>query len=155
MTVQLIEQGLPVLGPESHVIGNFRFRDQKGQVIDNEMWEGKIVVADFFLTSCPSICPKIVYQLKRVQAYADKNILISSFTVDPERDSIATLKLYADRMGIGPNWLLLTGEKIGLYRFARKDLMIVATDGDGGPNDFFHSENLVLIDPSGGAAGVK
>src|SRR5579872_1800400 len=110
MTVQLIEQGLPVLGPESHVIGNFRFRDQKGQVIDNEMWEGKIVVADFFLTSCPSICPKIVYQLKRVQAYADKNILISSFTVDPERDSIATLKLYADRMGIGPNWLLLTGE---------------------------------------------
>ena len=146
-------QRLPVLGPENHFIGQFRFTDQAGQSIDNRMWKGRIVVADFFFTSCPAVCPKVAYQLKRVQAYADKNILICSFTVDPERDTVAKLKIYADRMGIGENWHLLTGEKISLYRFARNDLMIVATDGDGGPADFIHSENLVLIDPMGRIRG--
>jgi protein SCO1/2 len=140
-------QRLPVLGPENHVVGKFRFQDQAGKYNDEQTWKGKIVVADFFFTSCPAICPKVAYQLKRVQAYGDKNILISSFTVDPERDSVGKLKLYADRMGIGSNWHLLTGDKIELYRFARKELMIVATDGDGGPADFIHSEDLVLIDP--------
>jgi protein SCO1 len=146
-------QKLPVLGPENHVISSFHFKDQTGQWVDNQLWNGKIVVADFFFTSCPAVCPKVVYQLKRVQAYADKNILISSFTVDPERDTVGKLKNYAARMGIGSNWHLLTGEKIALYRFARKDLMIVATDGDGGPADFIHSENLVLIDPMGRIRG--
>jgi protein SCO1 len=146
-------QKLPVLGPENHVISAFHFKDQTGQWVDNQLWNGKIVVADFFFTSCPAVCPKVVYQLKRVQAYADKNILISSFTVDPERDTVGKLKNYAARMGIGSNWHLLTGEKIALYRFARKDLMIVATDGDGGPADFIHSENLVLIDPMGRIRG--
>jgi protein SCO1/2 len=66
---------------------------------------------------------------------------------------VGKLKNYADHMGIGSNWHLLTGDKIELYRFARKDLMIVATDGDGGPSDFIHSENLVLIDPTGRIRG--
>jgi protein SCO1 len=146
-------QRLPVLGPENHIISSFHFKDQTGHFVDNQMWKGKIVVADFFFTSCPAVCPKVVYQLKRVQAYAGKNIIISSFTVDPERDSVGKLKNYADYMGIGSNWHLLTGEKMALYRFARKDLMIVATDGDGGPADFIHSENLVLIDPMGKIRG--
>jgi protein SCO1/2 len=140
-------QRLPFLGPEKHVIGKFSFRDQLGEDITQENWKGKIVVAGYFFTSCPSVCPKIMYQLKRVQAYGDKNVLISSFTVDPERDSVGKLKTYAEHVGIKTNWLLLTGEKICLYKFARKDLMIVATDGDGGPADFIHSENLVLVDP--------
>lgn len=146
-------QRLPVLGGENHVIGHFRFTDQNGQITDEKMWKGKIVVADYFFTSCPAVCPKVAYQLKRVQAYGEKNILICSFTVDPERDSVGKLKTYADRMGMGANWHLLTGEKISLYRFARQDLMIVATDGDGGPADFIHSENLVLIDPLGRIRG--
>jgi protein SCO1/2 len=146
-------QRLPMLGPENHIVGKFRFQDQKGRVVDEKIWMGKIVVADYFFSSCPAICPKVTYQLKRVQAFSDKNIIISSFTVDPERDSVGKLKTYADRMGIGSNWYLLTGDKIELYRFARKDLMIVATDGDGGPADFIHSENLVLIDPTGRIRG--
>jgi protein SCO1/2 len=88
----------------------------------------------------------MMYQLKRVQAYGGKNILLCSFTVDPERDSSTRLADYAKLMGIRNNWLLLTGEKKELYRFARKDLLVVATDGDGGPADFIHSDNLVLID---------
>jgi protein SCO1/2 len=140
-------QRLPILGPEKHLIGNFSFTDQHGGNITQANWKGKIVVASYFFTSCPSICPKVFYQLKRVKAYGDKNVLITSLTVDPDRDSVGKLRIYAEHNGINDNWLLLTGEKISLYRFARKDLMIIATDGDGGPADFIHSDNLVLIDP--------
>ncbi|MDQ6815053.1 MAG: SCO family protein [Bacteroidota bacterium] len=140
-------QKLPVLGPEKHQVGNFNFKSQNGQTITINDWKDKIVVANFFFSHCSSVCPKMMYQLKRLQAYGDKNTLISSFTVDPERDSVSRLKKYATQLGITNNWLLLTGDKIALYRFARKDLMIVATDGDGGVDDFIHSENLVLIDP--------
>ena len=141
-------QHLPILGPEKHAIGNFSFTDQQGRTIDQDHWKGRIVVACYFFTSCPSVCPKVMYQLKRIQAYGDKNVLISSLTVDPDRDSVGKLRSYAEHMGVKSKWLLLTGEKINLYRFARRDLMIVAADGDGGPADFIHSDNLVLIDPA-------
>lgn len=140
-------QRLPVLGPDKHIVGNFNFKDQWGQNINQDFWKGKIVVAGYFFTSCPSVCPKVIYQLQRVQAYAAKNVLISSFTVDPERDSVGRLKAYAENHGIKSGWIFLTGDKISLYKFARTDLMIDATDGDGGPGDFIHSDKLVLIDP--------
>ena len=140
-------QRLPVFGPEKHLVGNFNFSDQSGEIINQESWNGKIVIASYFFTSCPAICPKVMYQLKRIQAYGPKNVLISSFTVDPERDSVGRLKAYAEKQGIKPGWFLLTGDKIRLYKFARTDLMIDATDGDGGPGDFIHSDKLVLIDP--------
>jgi protein SCO1 len=140
-------QRLPVFGPEKHLVGNFNFSDQSGQIINQEYWKGKIVIASYFFTSCPAVCPKVMYQLKRIQAYGPKNVLITSFTVDPERDSVGRLKSYAEKQGIKPGWILLTGDKIRLYKFARTDLMIDATDGDGGPGDFIHSDKLVLIDP--------
>jgi protein SCO1 len=146
-------QHLPVLGPEKHRVGNFNFRDQSGQIIKQDYWKGKIVVASYFFTSCPSICPKVIYQLQRIQAYGPKNVLISSFTVDPERDSVGRLKAYAESHGIKSGWIFLTGDKISLYKFARTDLMIDATDGDGGPSDFIHSDKLVLIDPQGQIRG--
>lgn len=140
-------QKLPILGPEMHTVSDFHFKNQSGKTVTLNDWKNKIVVANFFFSHCSSVCPKMIYQLKRVQAYGDKNILINSFSVDPERDSVGRLKRYAEQFSIHNNWLLLTGDKIALYRFARKDLMIVAADGDGGPDDFIHSENLVLIDP--------
>ena|SRR5664279_1874991 len=140
-------QRLPVLGPEKHIVGNFRFRDQKGEEITQKNWTGEIIVANYFFTSCPSICPKLMAGLQKVQALGSKYISINSFTVDPERDSVGRLKKYADKNGIRDHWLLLTGDKISLYKFARTDLLIDATDGDGGPGDFIHSDKLVLIDP--------
>jgi protein SCO1 len=137
---------LPVLGPEDHIVHDFSLQNQEGKNVNIDAWKGKIVVANFFFTHCPSICPKMIYQLKRVQAYAKKKVVIASFSVDPERDSVERLRHYADQAGIKENWMLLTGDKKQLYRFARKELFIVATDGDGGPEDFIHSENLVLID---------
>jgi protein SCO1 len=140
-------QRLPVLGPKNHVVGNFSFKNQLGENLSQDDWKGKIVVANCFFTSCPSICPKMMSVLQKVQSNTGKNILISSFTVDPERDSVGKLKTYADKHGIKTGWFLITGDKIALYKFARTDLMIDATDGDGGSGDFIHSSRLVLIDP--------
>lgn len=137
---------LPYFGPEDHRIGDFRFTGQEGKTLSEKDWEGKIVVANFFFTHCMSICPKMMYQLKRVDADAGTQVLINSFTVDPERDSAGQLKAYANRLGVDGKWMLLTGDKKTLYRFARTELMIDATDGDGGPDDFIHSDRLVLID---------
>ena len=155
--VKLLEnryQPLPVLGPKDHVISNFSFTNQEGKTISLSDWKGNIVVANFFFTHCPSICPKMTKNLQRIQAYSEiDNLMINSFSVDPERDSVLKLKAYADKFNIKGNWSLLTGDKKELYKLARKSFLITATDGDGGPNDFIHSENLVLIDKQGRIRG--
>jgi len=124
----------------------FRFTDQHRVAISNRDLQGKITVANYFFTSCPAICPAMMQQLQRVTA-ADSNVMLLSFTVDPERDSAATLRSYAQRFAItSPHWKLLTGDKKSLYYFARKGLYLTATDGDGGEDDFIHSDNIVLLD---------
>lgn len=139
---------LPVMGGEGHTIADFSLVNQHGTITTQKAWEGKIVVADFFFTHCPVVCPKMTRSLKEVQRLYvnDENLLITSFTVDPERDSAAQLQRYAERMDLQKNWLLLTGAKKDLYRLARHSFKITATDGDGGPDDFIHSELLILID---------
>jgi protein SCO1/2 len=145
---------LPVLGPVKnaggqniqHTISEFSLYSQDNRSVTLDEWNDKIVVANFFFTHCPVVCPAMVKQLKKVQDVFidDPNILITSFSVDPERDSVAQ---FAARMGVlDTNWLLLTGEKKQIYRLARNSFLVVATDGDGGPTDFIHSEKLVLID---------
>jgi protein SCO1/2 len=136
----------PVLGKPGHKVGEFTMWDQHGNLVTERAWDNKVVVANFFFTHCPVVCPKMMRQMKRVQSYARKQILISSFTVDPERDTIEVLKKYADKHDIAHNWQLLTGSKKDIYLLARKDFLVMATDGDGGPDDFIHSDNLVLID---------
>ena len=152
------KSGLPILGEPQiengkktdHTIAPFEFTNQENKRVSIDKWKGKIVVADFFFTHCPSICPKMTASLKKVQAaYAgDSTILLSSFTVDPERDSAAQLQHYVQRHSIPTeHWDFLTGDKKELYKLARKSFLIVATDGDGGPEDFIHSDKLILIDP--------
>lgn len=150
---------LPVYGPvvktedgkkQEHRLPDFEFTDQHGHISGSEKWKNKIVVADYFFTRCPSICPKMTLSMKKVEAAFkdDEEIILWSFTVDPEGDSPEKLRVYSQQYGIDENkWTMVTGEKKELYKLARNGFMIVATGGDGGPTDFIHSEKLVLIDP--------
>jgi Uncharacterized protein SCO1/SenC/PrrC, involved in biogenesis of respiratory and photosynthetic systems len=140
-------QKLPVYDRAS-AMPAFTLTDQDNNTATLDDWNNRIVVVDFFFTHCPGICPKMTNSLKRVQdAFAADDILIRSFSVDPERDDPKQLQAYAGKFGIETsNWSLLTGDKKQIYKLARNGFMIVATDGDGGPNDFIHSEKLVLVD---------
>ncbi|MET0392905.1 MAG: SCO family protein [Chitinophagaceae bacterium] len=148
-------QSLPVIAgrpgsKQEHRISDFRLLNQQGEERSITGWNRKIVIADFFFTHCPAICPKMTSNMKRLQqAYGPgTGVWFASFTVDPGRDSSLQLKRYAERFELDlRNWDLLTGDKKELYRLARNSFMIVATDGDGGPGDFIHSDKLVLVDP--------
>ncbi|MFB6456866.1 SCO family protein [Chitinophaga sp. Hz27] len=126
---------------------DFSFQDQDGQTITNAIMKDKIVVANFFFTSCPKVCPQMMEQLQRVQNATGDSVIIMSFTVDPKRDTPQRLHAYSLQYDVlKPRWKLLTGDKKSLYLFARKGLYITATDGDGGETDFIHSDRLVLLD---------
>jgi protein SCO1 len=143
-------EALPVLGKtKEHRIADFNLTNQDKQIVTIAKWDNKIVVANFFFTHCPVVCPKMTTNLKKIyDAYNDKsNVLITSFTVDPERDSAVQLNKYAAQYKIdNSRWILLTGDKKEIYKLARNSFMITATDGDGGTNDFIHSEKLILVD---------
>ena len=117
---------------------------------------GKVFVVNYFFSTCPTICVDMVKNLKKVQDefILDSDIRILSLTVDPETDSVGTLYRYAQDHEINSDkWLLLTGNKADLYNLARTGFLITATVGDGGPNDFIHSEKLVLVDKEGRLRG--
>lgn len=135
-----------------HTIPPFSFMAQTGKTVTEKDFRGKITVADFFFTNCQGICPKMSTQLTRVQKtfkdYPDVRLL--SHTVDPERDDVATLKHYADMYGAdSTKWFLVTGNKKKIYEQARYGYFVTATEGDGGPEDFIHTEKFILIDPQG------
>ncbi len=139
-------QLLPVY---SEPLPDFTLVSQEGQPWNSRQWKGQVVVADFFFTHCGSICPKMSLNLKKVQeAFTGPALLrIASFTVDPERDSAARLKQYAGLLKADTrSWDFFTGAKKELYRLARNSFRVVATDGDGGPDDFIHSDQFVLLD---------
>jgi len=130
-------------------VPDFNFIDQDSSAINNNFIKKRVWVVHFFFTSCPSICPKMIANLKLVQdAYGkDNQLKMLSLTVDPKYDTPSRLKWYAKRKGINMRqWAFATGSKKSLYEFARKALFIDATDGDGGEGDFIHSDKLVLID---------
>lgn len=127
-------------------LGEFSFRDADGKPTESKEWKGRITIAHFFFTSCPTICPLMMSNMKTIQSGAGDARLIS-VTVDPAHDTPENLRGYIRRTGFGEgNWRLLTGDKRELYRFARKGLFVTATEGDGGPEDFIHSDRLVLLD---------
>ena len=143
-------EALPIMGKtKEHIISDFTMTNQDKLEKSTADWKNKIVVVNFFFTHCPVVCPKMTNSLKKVSKYFedDQSVLINSFSVDPERDSATQLKKFANHFAINTrNWILLTGDKKEIYKLARNSFMVVATDGDGGAEDFIHSEKLVLID---------
>ena len=139
-----------------HTIPDFSFTNQLGKTVTEKDYQGKVYVANFFFAVCPGICPKMSSQLYRVQeAYKDDSrVRIISHSVDPVRDSVPVLAEYASQYRIDEDkWDLITGDKAEIYKIARNGYMIAALEGDGGPQEFIHSEKLVLIDTRGRIRG--
>mgnify|MGYP003650841073 FL=1 len=134
---------------KGHRIADFKLINQDGEEITNEDFDGYYYVTDFFFTTCPTICPSMSAQMQRVQKeyMDDENFKILSHTVQPEVDSVPVLKEYANLYEANPNkWIFVTGSKKLIYDLARKSYFAAVTEGDGGPNDFIHTENFVLVD---------
>lgn len=132
-----------------HKIAPFSLINQNGKIITEKVYLNKIYVADFFFTTCPSICPKMTENMGLIQeAFRDDNqIQLVSFSVTPKIDSVAQLKKYAIEKGVlDSKWNLLTGDKKLIYNLARKSFLAAKNDGDGGPHDMIHTENFVLVD---------
>jgi len=133
-----------------HKIAPFSLTNQNGLTVTEKDYMNKIYVADFFFTTCPSICPKMTANMRLIQENikTDNQVLLISFSVTPEIDSVQQLKSYAIEKGvIDSKWNLLTGNKKEIYELARKSYLAVKTDGDGGEHDMIHTENFILVDP--------
>ncbi len=149
---------LPYFGPKHalkvndttyHRVPGFSFVNQYGETTDSTTVGDKIYVAEFFFTTCHSICP--IMNTNLISVYKkfekDNDILILSHTVDPETDSVPVLKQYADAHGVNDKrWLFVTGNKPALYEIARKGYLLDASEGNGGEDDFVHTQNFALID---------
>jgi protein SCO1/2 len=132
-----------------HTIADFELVNQNGDTITQETYTDKIYIADFFFTTCPTICPVMTANMADIQEVVrdDDEVLLLSHSVTPEIDSVQQLKKYALEKGvIDSKWNLVTGSKKQIYELARKSYLAVLTDGDGGPYDMIHTENFILVD---------
>lgn len=134
---------------KAHRIAEFKLVDQTGDTVTNTDFDGHIYVADFFFTTCPSICPKMTANLSDLAALYknDSDIMFLSHTVTPQIDSVPVLAAYGQLHRADPSkWKLVTGSKKHIYELARRSYFAVTTEGDGGDQDFIHTENFVLVD---------
>lgn len=143
------KQSLPIIPDPSHKIAPFAFVNQAGDTITEKNMDGKVCVVEYFFTTCTGICPKMNANMDKVyKEFKDKpDFLILSHTVDPATDSVPVLEKYAERYGADPKvWMFLTGPKKELYDMARHSYLLNAATGDGGNDDFIHTQMWALVD---------
>lgn len=141
-----------------HTTSNVTLVNQLGDTVNLYDIKNRIIVADFFFTRCPFICPKMTQNMARLQQsfshynegrrVIDSSIVrFLSFSIDPERDSVTALKNYADKFGVNhDNWWMLTGNKKTIYDFALNELKLGLADGESVDSSFIHSQKFVLLD---------
>ncbi len=133
-----------------HKIRPFRLQNQLGDTVGLEALAGRIVIVDFFFTSCPSICPTLTRNMKKLQqafVKTDSMLRFVSFTVDPDRDSVARLKAYGDRYGINHDtWWMLTGPKAEIYDIALHEFKANIAQEEGVDTNFIHTDKFFLLD---------
>lgn len=151
------EKPLPIFGERElagadtvyHTIAPFQFVDQDSALITNETFSGKIYVADFFFTSCRTICPIMKTQMLRVYEATQQmpDVLILSHTIDPEYDTVALLRDFAQRLGVASSkWHFVTGVKDSIYKIAQTSYFATAMEDKTEPDGFIHSGAFLLID---------
>ncbi len=148
---------LPVYGPAEvgvngdtiyHAVPAFSFINQQGKAITDKDFKNKIYVANFFYATCPRECPKMSDQLERVQNafIKDDQVRIISHTINPEHDSVQVLADYAKKYNADPTkWWFVTGSKEAINSIAQQGYYVEAAQGKN-PDDFFHSQQLILVD---------
>ena len=132
-----------------HTIPDFKFINQNGDTITEEYFKNKIFVADFFFSTCPTICPKMMTQMERVNdaEKARMDFLIISHSVNPERDSVSALNEYAKKVHAdGKKWMLVTGKKKDIYDIAMDGYKLPLSEDPREPEGFLHSSLFVLVD---------
>ncbi len=140
-----------------HKLADFSLTNQMGEKVSWDQLKGKVVVADFFFTHCPTICPRLTTNMRWLQQSINNSQRVGdktpdflhflSFSIDPERDSVPRLKQWADRFQVNPEqWWLLTGNKKEIYDMAINEMKIGVVDGQGVDTSFIHTDHFVLID---------
>lgn len=163
------KKALPFLGPKDtqivngkvdtlyHKIPAFRFLNQDSIWVSEKDMSGKIYIADFFFTSCPTICPKMKTQLLRIyERYATNDgIRILSHSIDPSFDTPSVLRQYASRLHVkAPRWNMLTGDKAALYKLGEKSYMVTAQEDKNEAGGFVHSGAFILVDKNRHVRGI-
>ncbi|MDH5366616.1 MAG: SCO family protein [Cyclobacteriaceae bacterium] len=151
------EKVLPIMGRTEyidndtiyHTVKDFEFINQDSTAVNQSTFDGKIYVADFFFTSCPTICPIMKTQMLRVydamESYDDVAIL--SHTIDPEYDTVALLKDFAERLGVStPKWHFVTGDKNKIFEQGQRSYMVTAVEDKTAPGGAIHSGAFILVD---------
>lgn len=152
-----IENGKSISDTVWHKVADIRLQNQLGDTVSLDDIAGSIIIADFFFTRCPSICPSLTRSMKELQdAMKMKDfrrridssyVRFLSFSVDPERDSADALKRYADKYAVNHDtWWMLTGPKKKIYDFALNELKLGLQDGEGVDSNFIHTSKFVLLD---------
>ncbi len=139
-----------------HKVGTFNLTNQNGIEVNEDDFIGKIYIADFFFTRCQTICPIMALNMSDLQEYFldDDEIKFLSHSVTPVMDSVPVLRAYADKNGaVDGKWEITTGDKKHIYALARKSYFAVLDEGDGGEQDFIHTEQFILIDKKGQIRG--
>ena len=141
-----------------HTVASFEFTNQNGKKITNKDFEGKIYIADFFFTTCPSICPILAKNMSAIQdLYKDDDeIMLLSHSVMPWVDTVEKIREYAtEKKAIDNKWHLVTGDRDKIYNIARTSYF---ADEDfkktKDKSEFIHTENFVLVDKKGRIRGV-
>lgn len=141
---------------KDHHIADFAFTNQNGKIITQDDYKGKIYVADFFFTTCPTICPKMTDNMVWLQERIKDNpkVMLLSHSVTPDIDTPEVLKAYAKDKGvIDSKWNLVTGNKKDIYYIARKSYLAVKTTNSDELYDMVHTENFILVDDKGRIRG--
>lgn len=145
-----MEKGKKVNDTVWHKVRPFKLKNQFGKEVGLEDWGGKIIIADFFFTSCPSICPKLTRNMKKLQTAfkkTDSLVRFVSFTVDPARDTVQALKAYGDKFGIDHDtWFMLTGDRNELYDIALNEFKASIASNGNIDTGFIHTDRFFLLD---------
>ena len=149
--------GKPVIDSVYQTIPHFSFVSQYGDTVTDKTLAHKIYVADFFFTNCPTICPKMKVQLKRVyeKFKGNPDVMLLSHTIDPAHDSVAVLKEFAQNLGVtGRQWLFVTGDRDKIYGIAQDSYMVTAQTDESAPGGVVHSGAFILVDKAKHIRGI-